>query len=221
MQVLVINPNSTAAMTETIAEAARLAASPRMAITALNPPDTPPAIQGAADGAAAVPGVRALFDEAMAGPTRFDAAIIACFDDVGLAEIKPTSPIPVMGIGEAAFHVAALLGGTFSVVTTLDVSIPVIEDNIAAYGFSSRRARVRAAGVPVLAVTGADHGEARIAAEAERAVAEDGCRSIVLGCAAMAGLARQLTRDMGLPVIDGIAAAVRLTETLVNVDGRA
>ncbi|MDJ0930920.1 aspartate/glutamate racemase family protein [Breoghania sp.] len=58
MQVLVINSSSTATMTEEIAEAARLAASPRMAITAVNPQDAPPAIQGAADGDAALPARR-------------------------------------------------------------------------------------------------------------------------------------------------------------------
>lgn len=219
MRLLVLNPNSTAAMTEAIAEAARLAAGPHSEITALNPPDTPPAIQGAADGAAALPGLIRLFDETVARAPGFDAVIIACFDDVGLAEIRARSPVPVIGIGEAAFHVATLLGPRFSVVTTLEISIPVIEANIAAYGFSRHCARVRAAGVPVLTVGGSDHGEALIAAEARRAADEDDCAAIVLGCAAMASLARTMSDEIGLPVIDGVAAAVRLAAAVVPLRG--
>ena len=220
MRLLVINPNSTASMTEAIAEAARLAARPHTAIVAVNPSDTPPSIQGPADGEAALPGVIRVFEEMMAGPYPFDAVILACFDDVGLAALKTSSPIPVIGIGEAAFHVATLLGPRFSVVTTLDVSVPVIEGNIAAYGFSAHCARVRAAGVPVLTVGGDGHGEGRIEAEVRKAAEEDGCKAVVLGCAAMAGLARDLTATMGLPVIDGVAAAVKLAEVVTHLGGR-
>ncbi len=105
------------------------------------------------------PAVCELFERMLAGPVQFDAAIIACFDNVGLKVLKKTSPIPIIGISEAAFHVATLLGPRFSVVTTLDVSIPIIEENIATYSFSDQCARVRAVGVPVLTVGGADHGD--------------------------------------------------------------
>ncbi len=61
-------------------------------------------------------------------------------------------PAPVIGIGEAAFHVASLIAAKFSVVTTLSRSIIPIEHNLAKYGLKARCARVRAAEVPVLAL---------------------------------------------------------------------
>lgn len=203
MRLLFINPNSTASMTETIAAAARAAAPAGVEVVARTNAAGPPAIQGEADGAAALPGL--LAEIAAAGDTA-DAIVIACFDDTGLAEARALAPCPVLGIGQAAYLAAVLLGHRFSVVTTLAVSVPILEANLAAYGLAGACARVRASGIPVLEVEAA--GEA-IAAEAERAIAEDGADAIVLGCAGMAGLVERLA-TLPVPVIDGVAAATSL-----------
>ena len=53
--------------------------------------------------------------------------------------------------------------------------------------------------------------------EIERALAEDGAEAIVLGCAGMTDLARDLERKAGVPVLDGVACAVSLAESLVRL----
>jgi allantoin racemase len=215
MRILVINPNSTASMTAAIGAAARRAAAPGTAIAAVNPPEGPAAIQGAEDGVAALPGLFAVFEREVLQAHSCDAVVIACFDDTGLAELKARSPVPVVGIGEAGFLAAMLVAERFSVVTTLAVSLPVIEANLAAYGWAGRCARVRASGVPVLDLEGAEAKVVEtVAAEIERAVAEDGCAAVVLGCAGMAELAQDMTERFGLPVIDGVTAAVAFCEAL-------
>jgi allantoin racemase len=220
MEILIINPNTTASMTLSIAAAARAVASKGTEITVVNPDHGPASIQGPEDGEAALPGLFQVFEREMASPIRYDAVIIACFDDTGLMNLKARSPVPVLGIGEAAFHAAMMLGARFSVVTTLAVSVPVIEDNIARYGFAARCAKVRASGVPVLQLDGSDReAESTIRGQANCAVAQDGCDVIVLGCAGMAGLAASMTRDFGLPVIDGVAAAVGFCESLALISG--
>lgn len=215
MRILVINPNSTASMTAAIGEAARRAAAPGTAVAAVNPPDGPAAIQGAADGEAALPGLFAVFEREVMQAHSCDAVVVACFDDTGLTALKARSPVPVVGIGEAGFLAAMLVAERFSVVTTLAVSLPVIEANLAAYGWAGRCARVRASGVPVLDLEGGAQAVVeRIAAEIERALAEDGCQAIVLGCAGMADLAGGMSERFGVPVIDGVTAAVALCEAL-------
>ncbi|QDL91883.1 HyuE hydantoin racemase [Paroceanicella profunda] len=216
MRLLLVNPNTTVSMTEKAAEAARGAAPAGVEILARTSLSGPASIQGAEDGAAALPG---LFAALRAGAAEgADAAIIACFDDTGLAEARALFPGPVLGIGQAAFHAAALSGHRFSVVTTLSVSIPVIEENLEAYGLAALCARVRASEVPVLALEelgGA--AEAQVSAEIGRAVAEDGAGAIVLGCAGMADLADRLSAAHGVPVIDGVRAAVRLAHAMVGL----
>ena len=112
---------------------------------------------------------------------------------------------------------ASLIAAKFSVVTTLSRSIAPIEHNLVKYGLAARCARVRAAEVPVLALEEPGSGaRATIEKEIERALAEDGAEAIVLGCAGMTDLARDLGRKAGVPVIDGVACAVALAESLVK-----
>ncbi|QCI63250.1 aspartate/glutamate racemase family protein [Phreatobacter stygius] len=212
MQLTIVNPNTTASMTRAIGAAARAAASPGTVVTAVNPDSGPASIEGYYDEALSVPGL--LGEMRKAG--RADAFIIACFDDTGLDAARSMVEVPVIGIGEAAMHMATLVAGKFSVVTTLAVSVPALEHNVLKYGFAHRCARVRACEVPVLALEDPASGaRAKISAEIARAMAEDRAEAIVLGCAGMADLARSLSAEHGLPVVDGVAAAVKLAEGLV------
>lgn len=212
MRLLIINPNTTASMTEKVGHAARLVAAPGTEIVARNPATGPASIQGEADGEAALPGLFEEIDKAEG----FDAIIIACFDDTGLYAARKRTKVPVIGIGEAAYHYAMLVAERFSVVTTLAVSIPVIQENIMRYGLSGRCGKVRASNVPVLELErpGSTARET-ISDEIASALLHDGSDAIVLGCAGMADLAADLSARHRVPVVDGVAAAIKLAEGLV------
>jgi allantoin racemase len=214
MQICVVNPNTTSSMTRKIGAAAKAAASPGVEVAAVNPDFGPPSIEGYFDEAFSVPGLI----EEIGKAANADAFVIACFDDTGLEAARCATDAPVVGIGEAAFHLASLIAARFSVVTTLSRSIAPIEHNLAKYGLAARCARVRAAEVPVLALEEPGSGaRATIEQEIARALAEDGAEAIVLGCAGMTDLARELERKAGVPVIDGVACAVSLAESLVRL----
>jgi allantoin racemase len=213
MRILIINPNTTAVMTEAIGRAARRAASAGTEILAVNPADGPVSIEGYYDEAFSVPGLLAEIakGEAMA----VSAHIIACFDDTGLDAARCASSAPVIGIGEAAFHVASMLGHRFSVITTLSCSIAAIENNLLKYGLAGRCGKVRACELPVLSLDDpTSDAAAKIGAEIELAKQQDNAEVIVLGCAGMADLAARLAARHGVPVIDGVASAVKLAEAL-------
>jgi allantoin racemase len=214
MLICVVNPNTTASMTMKIGAAAKAAASPGVEVSAVNPEFGPPSIEGYFDEAFSVPGLIAEMNKARDA----DAFVIACFDDTGLEAARCATEAPVVGIGEAAFHMASLIADKFSVVTTLSRSIAPIERNLMKYGLAARCARVRAANVAVLALEepGSD-ARRTIEKEIERALADDGAEAIVLGCAGMTDLARSLSESAGVPVIDGVACAVSLAESLVRL----
>ncbi|WP_425049781.1 aspartate/glutamate racemase family protein [Psychromarinibacter sp. S121] len=207
MRLLYINPNSTAEMTDSIVAAAQ-AAVPGAEVLGWTNHDGPPAIQGAADGDAAVPGLLALLPKARAA--KADAIVIACFDDTGLGSARAMAHCPVLGIGQAGFHMAALMGGRFGVVTTLPVSVPVIEGNIASYGFAAACTGVRPSGLPVLAVEEGGDEVLSILDREIAAAAADGARTVVLGCAGMARHRQALSRPGGPVLIDGVAASALL-----------
>ena len=211
MRILLVNPNTTASMTAKLAAAARRVAAVGTEIVAVNPSYGPASIEGYYDDAFAVPGLLELIAKA----PDVDGCVIGCFDDTGLDAARALAAAPVVGIGEAAFHVASLIAGKFSVVTTLARSIPAIEHNLVRYGLAARCAKVRASDVAVLDLEEkGSNARAKLSAEIGRAVAQDGCDAIVLGCAGMVDLAESLSEQHGLPVIDGAAAAVKLCEAL-------
>ncbi len=215
MRIHVINPNSTAAMTHTIAQAARAAASPGTEIDAETGTGTPASIEGYRDEAMAAP---AMLSAIIAAEARGAAAhVIACFDDPGLAAAREVAKGPVIGICQAALQVAVTLAARFSVITTLPRSVPVIEDLVAAYGAAHRCRKVRAVDMPVLALE-ADQASARarLLAETRLAIEQDGAEAIVLGCAGMADLCNWLSQSAGVPVIDGVTAATRLAEAMAG-----
>jgi allantoin racemase len=213
MRVLVINPNSTESMTEGILQTARAAAAPDVTVEACTNSAGPPAIQGEADGRSAIPGV--VRSVAQAAQDGYSAAVIACFDDTGSAEARAAAGIPVIGIGHAAC-LAALVHGRFSVITTLPVSVPVIEQNISRYGFGPVCAGVHASGLPVLSLESDPQAALPVLEDcARQATAGASPAALVLGCAGMTAFGSAMTRASGLPAIDGVAAAIGLARTVV------
>ena len=216
MRILVVNPNTTASMTAKIGEAARAVAAPGTEILAVNPDAGPVSIEGYYDGAFCVPGLLAEVRKGMAAG--IDGVVVACFDDPGLGACRELVPVPVVGICEAAMHAAAMVAHGFSVVTTLGRSVPIIEDLAVRYGMERHCRRVRAAEVPVLALEEPGSEAARrVRDEVGRALREDHAEAVLLGCAGMADLARRLSDEFGAPVIDGVAAGVKMIEALAGL----
>ena len=216
MKLFVFNPNSSAEMTELIRRSAEAAASAGTRLeVAHGGPEAPPSIEGHADEAAAVPGMLAAIRAAEARGAQ--GHVLACFDDPGLGAAREVAAGPVVGIAQAGMQVAMTLAARFSVVTTLPRAVPIIEDLVARYGAGHACRRVRAVDLPVLALE-ADPVEAerRLRAEILRARAEDGAEAVLLGCAGMSEMCDRLTAATGMPVIDGVHAAVRMAEALAG-----
>jgi allantoin racemase len=142
-----------------------------------------------------------------------DAGIIACFDDTGLDAARSAARFPVVGICEAALVTAGQIAKRIAVVTTLPRSIVPLQELVRRYGFAERVV-VTACDVAVLDLEKPGSGaEEKLKAEIARAL-ERGAEAIVLGCAGMADLARKLSQEFGVPVVDGVAAAVKQAEAL-------
>lgn len=215
MRILIVNPNTTASMTEKAATAARAVAASGTEIIAATSRMGPVSIEGHYDGALAIPGLLSeLKERQVAG---YDAAVIACFDDTGLEAARTFADMPILGLCESAVVTAGFLAQRFTVVTTLERSRVLIDNLVRRYGMGDR-AKVRASDIPVLELEDPASGAiGKLRAEIERALLEDGAEAIVLGCAGMTDLARELQEIYGVPVVDGVAAAVKQAEALVSL----
>ena len=215
MRILVVNVNTTASMTDAIVASARSVASPGTEIIGLTPVFGPESVEGNFESYLAAVGV---MDAVTRYEGDYDAVVQAGFGEHGREGLQELCDVPVVDITEAAGHVASLLGHKYSVVTTLDRTVPLIEDRLKLAGLDVRCASVRSSGMSVLEVEERPEDTVKaVVAEAETAVSQDGAEVICLGCGGMAGLDTAVAAATGVPVVDGVAAAVKLAEALVGL----
>lgn len=216
MRLLVLNPNTSEDFTEAIQKAADAVKSPGTEVVCRNPSKGPRSIESVYDELlSSVPCMEILIDRR----SEYDGFIIACYGNHPVISAgREMLNQPVVGIMEASLHLACAVGHCFSIISSGDRAVTMFEDAVRAYGFESRCASIRSTGTPVLALEGSESSrvEELITAEARKAVEEDGAEVISLGCAGMAGLDERLKRELKVPVIDGVTAAVKLMEALVG-----
>lgn len=217
MRILLINPNTSRAMTAKIADAARGVAGPDVEIDAVCPTDGAAAIESHVDEIAAAAAVVELVAADRDGPDPADAYVVACFGDPGLDAARELVTVPVVGIAEAAMHLAAVSGRHFGVVTTLSRTLGRARDLVGRYGMERACVSLAATGIPVLDL---EDTASESVATIERLAADaatGGADVIVLGCAGMADLCAELTARVGVPVVDGVAAAVGMASGMVRM----
>lgn len=212
MKILLANPNTSARVTDRIAAVAQGVASPGTQIVAVTAHIGVPYIATRADAAVGSWAALELLAEHAAG---VDAAVIAAFGDPGLGGARELLPIPVVGLAEAAMLTACMLGRRFSIVTFSQSLGPWYRECVEYHGLAARLASIRC-------LEGAFRDIAEVQHEKEdllvklcgRAVAEDEADVIILGGAPLAGLAAHVAGRVPVPLVDGVAAAVRQAETL-------
>lgn len=215
MRILIVNVNTTASMTEGIGAQARKVAAPGTEIVALTPRFGAESVEGNFESYLCAVGV---MDAVMRYDQPFDAVIQAGYGEHGREGLQELLTVPVVDITEAAASTAMFLGHKYSVVTTLDRAVPLIEDRLKLAGLDARCASVRASGMAVLELeTEPERAVATIVEQASRAVTEDHAEVICLGCGGMAELEAKVRERTGVPVVDGVAAAVTIAESLVRL----
>lgn len=201
-------------MTEAIGRTAAAVAAPGTTIIADQPDWGPESAEGYYDSFLTA---AAVLDKLSTRRDEFDALVMAGFGEHGREGARELLCAPVVDVTEAAAHSAMLLGHKFGVVTTLRRAIPQIEDSLRLAGLLEKCAAVDAADLSVLAVDqDLDATRAAMTTAAERVIAA-GAEVLVLGCAGMTELRTDLERDLGLPVIDTVEAAVKTAEALVSL----
>ena len=213
-KICIINPNTTKAMTHKIDLTAKKFASADTEIVSVEPSVGPESIEGFYDEAFCIPGLV----EEIEKHSDADSYIIACFDDTGLEVIRSITEKPVIGIGEAAYHIATMVASNFTVITTLSRSIRPLTHNLKKYGLFENCVKVTAIEVPVLDLENISKENLdKLNKGIQDTKENDNAEAIILGCAGMADLAKNLETKHKLPVIEGVSSAVVLAESLVNL----
>jgi allantoin racemase len=214
MRILLINPNTTSSMTDSMVVAAQEVAAPGTEIIGATVEDSVPFIDGFYDEALAAAAVARCVLERRG---TFDAAIIACFGDPGLFAARELADAPVLGIAEASFALAASLGHRFGVVGTVDRGVAGTMDLLRHYGIESRCAAIEASGAEVVDLGDDPMASLGALEDAGRRAVAAGAEVLCLGCGLMLETRSALEERLGVPVVEGVPAAVVLAESLVRL----
>lgn len=210
MHLLMINANTSALITDLLLAEARKMAAPTTRLSAVT--GRFGARYVATRASYAIAGHAALDAYAEHGADA-DVVVLACFGDPGLLALKEIAHQPVIGMAEASCMAAVGLGGRFSIVTGGERWRPMLEELVALFGLSDRLASIE-----TVAPTGAE-----IARDPDRAlgVLADACNaavrhhradSVILAGAGLVGLSARIADRVPVPLIDSLAASVRMAE---------
>ena len=218
MRFLVVNVNTTASVTDAIAASARSVAAAGTEIVGLTPRFGAESVEGNLESYLAAVGVADAVARYSATGEPFDAVIQAGYGEHGREGLQELLDVPVVDITEAAASAAMYLGHKYSVVTTLDRTVPLIEDRLKLAGLDTRCASVRASGLGVLELeSDPDRAVEAIVWQAREAVEKDHAEVICLGCGGMAELEAKVSAATGVPIVDGVRSAVTIAEGLVRM----
>ncbi|APZ53622.1 aspartate/glutamate racemase family protein [Salipiger abyssi] len=215
MKIHVVNPNGSAEMTRSLeaeVQSAAGAAGCEVVVT-YGGSGVPASIEGYADEAASLmPMLRNIRSQDRAGAA---AHVIACFDDTGLDAAREVAEAPVIGICEAALATARIVSKRISIVTTLERSVPIVEELVHRYGAADLVRGVHGTAMPVLDLEGG-RGDvmARLLPILGGVVTQDRADALVLGCAGMSQYTAALERGLGVRVIDGVRMSVHIAGAL-------
>jgi allantoin racemase len=221
LRILLLNPNSSPDFTKIIAAEARRVGSPGTEFVEVTAPFGPRYIGTRATIAIAGHAAVDALAQTLAQDQRFDAAILAGFGAQGVPALQEMAPFPVVDMLTASVGAALLLGRKFSALTGGERWVPMLEEQIEAFGLGSRLASVRS-----IPLTGAeiakdqDKALTLLAELAETCVREDGADCVILGGAAVAGLHRRMADRVSVPLLDSVATSVAMAELLARVATR-
>ena len=216
MRILVINPNSTEAVTRGIDEAVeplRMAGGP--AIDCVTLKQGPPGIQTQQDVDGVVPHLLSLFSHKEA---QYSAFVIACYSDPGLHSLREATRKPVLGISECGILTALTLGHRFGVIAILQQSIPRHLRYVGAMGVTERFAGELPVGIPVVELSDEKKTFGRMVEVGKTLRAEHGADVVVMGCAGMARYRKPLQDEIGVPVVEPTQAAVGMAIARVRLN---
>ena len=213
MNILLLNPNTSADVTELMLGVGRRVAAPGTTLVPCTAPRGVPYIATRAE--AQIGGAIAL--EMLAERHRdVDAAIIAAFGDPGLFAARELFDIPVVGMAEAAMLTACMAGRRFAIVTFAQALGPWYEECVRAHGLWERCAGIHALGGSFETLSGvAAEKEDLLLALAERAITDDDADVLIFAGAPLSGLAERVADRIPVPIIDQVAAAVKQAEALL------
>jgi Asp/Glu/hydantoin racemase len=210
LRLLFVNSNTNSEMTATLAAQAIAGREDMMDLTAVTPTFGAPYVESRADVVIAAHAILVAIAKAVrATPQRFDACVIACFGEPGLAAARELFDFPVVGLAEAAMHTAAQASTRFALLSRSDGWTAMLRELVTLYGFERQCAGV----FSIQALREQGHQAPDDLVEAAGHYARQikqltGADGLILGGAALTGIAHRIQPQVSMTMIDALGSGI-------------
>lgn len=216
-KLLIINPNSSEQMTRDIRATVDYAEDGDFTLDVVRMPGSPHVLESFSDYTLAGAEVIAYLRQLQAQePFPYDGVCLACMGDPCLYAVKEACPVPLVGIAEAGLSTALLAGFRFSILASSSKAKPMMESMVLTYGLTDRMASVETFDIPIDAFLEDPEVLRGSIRRTAQSAAAHGADVLVLGCAGMTMLSRELPALSDLPIIDPIKAGVEQLKAMVR-----
>ncbi len=214
MKLLLINGNTTQAVTDRVVAEATRSAAPGTAMTGVTARFGVSIVSSEAEEEIAG---HAVLDALAAHYAGHDAAILAISFDTALSGARQIVPIPVVGMTEASLLTACSLVRRFGLISFGQSSRWMYLDLVRRVGLSQRMVAFETIELTNSTDYLREGGQDEAVIEASDRLVTAGADAVVVAGAAVAGIAHRLRAQLSVPLLDGIACAVGQAETLVRL----
>lgn len=208
-KIAIINPNTTVSMTDSLRVTAERSCPAGFELIVTQPDEGVASIEGFSDGIKASAAMLNRIQSIEA-----DGWLVACADDTGVDALREVLSGPVIGIGQAAMQAASILGARYSIMTPMQRSVTILENNARRYGLNASLGGVHALNIPVLAI---EQNTDLLRQRASQILEADHSECLVLGCAGFTRFRKPLEDALGVPVIDGVQVGMHWLAGLISL----
>lgn len=212
-RILIVNPNTSDHMTESIRRTVEAISQPPFVAMVERVQVGPESLESFYEYSLATLSALELLKNR---PRDYDGVLLACFGDPGLFALKEYCDVPVIGIAEASMALSTLLGHKFAILVARQKAISMMDSMVLSYGLRSRPAGIFALNMPVLSLED-DPQRSLLALEhlVDDAV-RHGAEVIILGYAGMTVFREELSRRLGVTIVDPIVAGYTVLQALLS-----
>lgn len=211
-KLLIINPNTSKDMTIDIEKTINKCKSKSIDASVKKPDFGPESLESFYDYSLATFGTIKLIEKEK---ENYDGILIACFGDPGLYAIKEMINYPVIGIAEASISISNLLGQKFAILVALDKAVSLMKDMVRQYGMEDRCATIEPLNISVLDIEKNKEQSIQKLIDVSKIAIEKGAEVLILGCAGMTGMQKEIEKTLNIPVIDPVECGYKVLEMMV------